>query len=83
MKLNISIMILTIGVLALCAGTAYAKHPAEGHPVMDYWWIKNSHFPPAALSIDDLTFMPEGEYPDWDALTQLELPAGVHVEIKL
>ena len=73
MRNVIAINCLILGLMLVFTGFAYAKHPAEGHPVMDYWWVENCHFPPAALSINDLTFMPEDEYPDYDSLTQLEL----------
>lgn len=63
---------LILGAVLMLVGTAYAKHPAEGHPVVDFSWTENCSFPDAELSINDLTFMPEEQCPDFEALTQLE-----------
>lgn len=67
------VLSLVLSCLLVLAGTAhsFAKHPAEGHPVAGFW-PEGAHFPAAELSIGDLTFMPEEDYPDYDNLSQLE-----------
>lgn len=71
MMKNLVLKCSVIAVTILWAGAAYAKHPAEGHPI-DGFWVEGSRFPSAELNQGDMTFMEEEDYPDYDALTQLE-----------
>jgi hypothetical protein len=56
-----------VGISSPCL----AAHPAEGHPI-DGQWFDCWHYPAAEDSYNEITFMPESEYPDFDSLTQLE-----------
>jgi hypothetical protein len=58
---------LVLGATSVC----FAKHPADGYPIAGHW-VEGAKFPDSSLSIGDLTFMPESEYPDYSKLTQLE-----------
>jgi hypothetical protein len=70
MKLAVQLLAVVFALLGL-SQFAVAAHPADGHPISGVWG-DNWHYPPAELSYDDITFMEESEYPDFDSLSQLE-----------